>query len=81
MVQNLTRASLGHEQMTPFDVAPQIQQQERQRHKEQAQRDRARGGAGAHDVHQAVAGFDTEKGAEQKRSSVKAQHCNLGNLS
>ena len=46
--------------MTPFDVAPQVQQQERQRDKEQAQGDRARGGAGAHGVHQAVAGFDTE---------------------
>ena len=60
MVQNLARALLGHEQMTPFDVAPQVQQQERQRDKEQAQGDRARGGAGAHGVHQAVAGFDAE---------------------
>ena len=60
MVRNLARALLGHKQMTPFDVARQVQQQERQRDREQAQRDQAKSGTGAHSVHQAVAGFNTE---------------------
>ena len=47
----------------PFDVAPQIEQQQSQGNKEQSQSYTGRRGSGTHGVHQSIAGLDTEAGA------------------
>jgi len=46
--------------MSPFDVAPQVQEQEGHRHQQQAQSHRGGCGAGTHGVHLSVAGLNGE---------------------
>ena len=64
MVEDLTGTRIRNKQMRPLDVAPKVQQQQSQSDKEQAQRDGGRGGAGAHGVHQAIAGLNPEARAK-----------------
>ena len=60
MVQDLTRAPSGDEEMGPFHIAPEVEQQKSQGDKEEAQFSRPGSGPGAHSVHQAIAGLNTE---------------------
>ena len=62
-MQDLTRTRFGNEQMLPFDVGPQVEQQQGQRNEEQAPGCRGRGRACAHGVHQPIAGFNAKASA------------------
>ena len=53
-------ALMRDKEMLPFDIAPQIEQQERDGHQEQAQRGGARGSARADLIHQAIAALNAE---------------------
>ena len=59
-MKQLMRTPVGNKEKMPFDIAPQVQQQQSQGDIEQALGDGGGGGASPHSVHQSVTGFDAE---------------------
>lgn len=61
MMQNLPWSTLMRDkQVLPFNITPQVEQQERDCHQEEAQCRRTRGRARADLIHQAITGFNSE---------------------
>ena len=63
MMKDLTRPSPGNEEMYPFDVTPQVQEQEGQGYQKQAQCHRCGCGASSHGVHESVTCLNCEASA------------------
>ena len=57
-MEHVTRARFGNKHMLPFDIVPQVKQQQGQSNQEQSQRHTFGGGSCSHGVHQTVTGFD-----------------------
>ena len=59
-MKNLPGSRFGKEQELPFDISPEVQQQQSQSDIKQAQGNGSRRGASANGVHQAITGFDAK---------------------